>query len=82
MNLRKMTGLLVESGYVQGISQARILAWAAISFSRGSSQPRVEPVFHVWQADSLPQSHLRSPKSNMLQLEKKREREREWSGDG
>ena len=26
--------------YVQGISQARILEWIAISFSRGSSQPR------------------------------------------
>ena len=25
---------------VQGISQARILEWFAISFSRGSSQPR------------------------------------------
>ena len=26
--------------YVHGISQARILEWVAISFSRGSSQPR------------------------------------------
>ena len=26
--------------FVHGISQARILEWAAISFSRGSSQPR------------------------------------------
>ena len=25
---------------VQGVSQARILEWGAISFSRGSSQPR------------------------------------------
>ena len=26
----------------------------------------------AWQADSLPLSHLRSPKSNMLQLKKKK----------
>ena len=29
---------------VHGILQARILEWAAISFSRGSSPPRIEPV--------------------------------------
>ena len=29
---------------VHGISQARILEWVAISFSRGSSQPGIEPV--------------------------------------
>ena len=28
---------------VHGISQARILEWVAISFSRGSSQPEIEP---------------------------------------
>ena len=28
---------------VHGISQARILNWVVISFSRGSSQPGVEP---------------------------------------
>ena len=28
---------------IHGIFQARILEWAAISFSRGSSQPRIEP---------------------------------------
>ena len=28
---------------VHGISQARILEWVAISFSRGSSQPGIEP---------------------------------------
>jgi len=28
---------------VRGISQARILDWVAISFSRGSSQPGIEP---------------------------------------
>ena len=28
---------------VHGIFQARILEWVAISISRGSSQPRIEP---------------------------------------
>ena len=28
---------------VHGIFQARILEWGAISFSRGSFQPRIEP---------------------------------------
>ena len=28
---------------VHGISQARVLEWVAISFSRGSSQPEIEP---------------------------------------
>ena len=30
---------------VHGISQARILEWFAIPFSRGSSQPGIEPTF-------------------------------------
>ena len=32
---------------VHGISQARILEWVAIPFSRGSSQPRIEPASPV-----------------------------------
>jgi len=28
---------------IYGISQARILEWVAMSFSRGSSPPRIEP---------------------------------------
>ena len=33
---------------VHGILQARILEWVAISFSRGSSQPRDQtPVFYI-----------------------------------
>ena len=39
---------------VHGFLQARILGWVAISFSRGSSQPRTEPRSLGWQADSLP----------------------------
>ena len=44
---------------VHGISQAEILEWVAISFSRGSSQPRepVYPASPALQADSLPLSH-------------------------
>jgi len=48
-----------------GILQARILEWVAISFSRGSSQPRDRTygLLHLlhWQADSLPLSHWGSP---------------------
>ena len=33
---------------VPGISQARILEWVAISFSRGSSQLRTEPTSPAW----------------------------------
>ena len=36
-----------------GILQARILEWVAISFSRGSSQLRIQPVSPALQADSL-----------------------------
>ena len=39
---------------VRGVSQARILEWVAIPFSRGSSNPGIEPRSPAWQADSLP----------------------------
>ena len=39
---------------VHGILKARILEGVAISFSRGSSQPRDEPGSSALQADSLP----------------------------
>ena len=39
---------------VHGILQARILAWVANSFLRGSSQPRGQTVSPALQADSLP----------------------------
>ena len=42
---------------VHGISQARILEWVAVSFSRGSSQPRWNQCLLHGQADSLPLSH-------------------------
>ena len=46
-----------------GISQARILEWVAISFSRKSSWHR-ESVSPAWQKDSLQLSHLGSPDSD------------------
>ena len=52
------------SSSVNGISQARILEWLAIFFSKGSFRPRdlpdlgIEPASPVWQAGSLPLSHL------------------------
>ena len=45
---------------VHGISQARILAWVAISFFRRSSQG-LNPCLQHWQADSLPLSYQGSP---------------------
>ena len=45
---------------VHGISQARVLKWVAISFSRGSSQPRDQTVSPFLADDSLPVSHLGS----------------------
>ena len=49
---------------VHRIFQVRILEWVAISYSRGSSQPRdrtrVSCLLH-WQADSFPLCHLGSP---------------------
>ena len=47
---------------VHGISQARILEWVAVSFSRESSHPQVSNShLFYWQVDSLPLSHLGSP---------------------
>ena len=37
-----------------GILQARILEWVAISFSKGSFRPTIEPGSPAFQADSLP----------------------------
>ena len=38
---------------VHGILPARILEWVAISFSRGSSNPGIEPRYPRLQADAL-----------------------------
>ena len=38
---------------VHGIFQARVLEWVAISFSRGSSRPGIEPESPALQADAF-----------------------------
>ena len=48
---------------VHGIFQARILEWVAISFSRGSSNPRIKPRSPALQADSLPTELWGKPSS-------------------
>ena len=53
---------------VHGILQARILEWIAISFSRVSSQPRIEPRSHALQADALPSELLGHHWSSSSQL--------------
>ena len=40
--------------FVPGISQSRILEWIAISFSRGSSHPGLEPTSPALQLYSFP----------------------------
>ena len=53
---------------VHGISQARILEWGAISFSRGSSWPRDWTNSLALQIDSLQPSHQGSPLCKLLLL--------------
>ena len=43
---------------VDGIFQARILEWVAISFSRNLPNPGIEPTSPSLAGDSLPLSHL------------------------
>ena len=45
-------------------SQARILEWFAISFSRDLSNPGIKPSSPASQADTLPLSHQRSQRQN------------------
>ena len=47
---------------VHGVFQPRILEWAGIPFSRGSSQPRdINPGSPELQADSLPSEPVGKP---------------------
>ena len=55
---------------VHGISPARTLEWAAISFSRGPSWPGIRPMPPALQAASSPLSHLERPLWNIPQPEK------------
>ena len=49
-----------------GILQARTLEWVAFPFSRGSSQPRIEPRFPALQVDSLPVEPQGKPRKGVL----------------
>ena len=51
---------------VHGILQARILEWVAFPFSRGSSQPTVEPRSPALQADSLPAELSGKPNCSLV----------------
>ena len=59
------------SSSAHGISQAKILEWVAISYSRGifPTHGLNSCLFHLlhWQADSLPLHHLESPKWKITQ---------------
>ena len=46
---------------VHEISQARILEWLAIFFSRDLPEPEIESVSRVCRANSLPLSYQESP---------------------
>ena len=60
-------------GYsVHGISQARILEWVAISFSRRSFQSRDWAHLLNWQTDSLPMTHEGGPKKIVALCKKKK----------
>ena len=48
---------------VHGISQARILEWVAVSFSRGSSRPRDQIRVFSLKVDSLPYRPPGKPQS-------------------
>ena len=51
---------------VHGISQARILEWAAIPFSRGSSSQGHKPRSPALQADSLPSEPPGKPRCSII----------------
>ena len=58
------------SSSINGVSQAKVLEWVAISSSRGSSQPRdrtrVSCLSPTLQADSLPAEPSGSPKAAFI----------------
>ena len=54
-------GYSLPDSSVHGISQARMLEWVAISFSRGIILTQVSNLCLLhWQADSLPLSYMGS----------------------
>ena len=63
---------------VHGNSQARILEWAAISFSRDLPDPQDRLTSPAFQADSLPVNHR---ESSTLDSVEKLKNMREHDGD-
>ena len=57
---------------VHGLSQAQMLKWAAISFSRDLPDPGIEPASSALAGDSLPVSHLGSPLCLVLSVKEKK----------
>ena len=53
---------------IRRIFQSRILEWAAILFSKGSSQPRDRTRVSPLQADSVPLNHQGSPSKPCLPI--------------
>ena len=51
--LRNPMDCSLSGSSVHGIFQPKVLEWIAISFSRGSSRPRIEPGSPALQADAL-----------------------------
>ena len=49
---------------IHGIFQARVLEWVVIPFSRGSSNPEIEPWSPALQAYSLPTEPPRKPRNS------------------
>ena len=63
--LRDPMGCSLPGSSIHGISQARVLEWVAISFSRGSSQPRNRTrVSHTVDRHFYHLSHQGSPTVN------------------
>ena len=60
-----MDSLPVSS--VHGILQVRLLEWVAVPFSRGSSNPGMEPRCPALQADSLPSEPPGKPIVQLIQ---------------
>ena len=60
-----MDSLPVSS--VHGILQVRLLEWVAVPFSRGSSNPGMEPRCPALQADSLPSEAPGKPIVQLIQ---------------
>ena len=70
-----MDSLLVSS--VHGILQSTILEWVAVSFSRGSSQPRDQTWVSELQADSLSSE---PPECFLLSISQSQNQGISWAG--